>query len=188
MNGQSAFSLYRSESKRDYFVDKSMLLSELFPLVNQGNSHICLTRPRRFGKTVMANMIGAFFGKGSDAGCVFDTLNIAKEAGYSENLNQHNVIYIDFSVVDDECGSYQEYIRNIKGLLREDLQAAYPDIAFRRGGSVQEDLIRIFNQTGDKFLFVLDEWDAIFHMFFVTESDKNPISGVYNGNRLTAVR
>ena len=63
LNNKSKVSLYKSEMQRPYFVDKTLILSELFPLIESGNSHICITRPRRFGKTVMANMIGAFFEK-----------------------------------------------------------------------------------------------------------------------------
>ena len=63
LNSAAPGALYKSETENPYFVDKSQLLEELIPFVQQGNKHICITRPRRFGKTVMANMIGAFFGK-----------------------------------------------------------------------------------------------------------------------------
>ena len=66
LNNKSKVSLYKSEMQRPYFVDKTLILSELFPFIESGNSHICITRPRRFGKTVMANMIGAFFEKDED--------------------------------------------------------------------------------------------------------------------------
>ena len=63
------------------------------------NCHICITRPRRFGKTVMANMIGAFFGKGADSRDVFSGLRIAESKFFEKHLNQHDVIYIDCSRV-----------------------------------------------------------------------------------------
>ena len=64
LNSVSPYTLYKSEVCSPYFVDKSQMLRELIPLAEVGNRHVCVTRPRRFGKTVMANMIGAFFGKG----------------------------------------------------------------------------------------------------------------------------
>lgn len=172
LNTSDGYVLYKSQVESPYFVDKTKLLLELIPLARQGNQHICITRPRRFGKTVMANMVAAYFGKGVDAGGLFDSLEIAGAKGYGENLNQFNVIAIDFSIMDDGCESYQEYIGTIKLLLREDLRAAYPDIAFRENSPVSEDLKRIFDRTGDKFLFVLDEWDAVFYAPFITEADK----------------
>lgn len=172
LNGNAPYFLYKSEFCRPYFVDKSDILKDLIILANQGNSHICITRPRRFGKTVMANMIGAFFGKNTDANEIFDQLNIGKYSEYRQNLNQHNVIYIDFSVVDDECSNYKDYINAIKENLKIDIRQAYPDIEFRQNNSVREDLQQVFMEKGSRFIFVFDEWDAVFNMPFVTEADK----------------
>lgn len=172
LNSISPYFLYKSEAESPYFVDKSLLLKELFPLADTGNKHICITRPRRFGKTVMANMIGAFFGKGIAANGIFDNLKISGEKNYRKHLNQHNIIYIDFSVLDDECTSYKEYMDTIKETLKSDLYHAYPDISFRAKSSVREDFMRIFAERNEKFLFIFDEWDTVFHMPFVTESDK----------------
>lgn len=66
LNSKAPYTLYKSEIANPYFVDKSKLLSELFSYTEQGQKYLCITRPRRFGKTVMANMISAFFGKGKD--------------------------------------------------------------------------------------------------------------------------
>lgn len=172
LNSISPYYLYKSEADSPYFVDKSLMLKELFPFVEAGNRHICITRPRRFGKTVMANMVGAFFGRGIDSSPIFQKLKISEKKVYHKHLNQHNVVYIDFSVVDDECTSYKEYMDNIKETLREDLHDAYPEVSFREKSSVREDFMRIFSEKSERFLFVFDEWDAVFHMPFVTEDDK----------------
>lgn len=172
LNSADALSLYKSETIKPYFVDKSNMLEQLFPLVEEGSNYICITRPRRFGKTIMANMIGAFFSNAADSKDVFDKLKIASSTNYLRHLNQHDVIYIDFSEIDDECRNYTSYIRNIKELLREDLHNAYPEVTFRDNSSVSEDLKRIYAVTGKKFIFVLDEWDAIFHVAFIKDKDK----------------
>ncbi len=172
LNSSMACQMYQNETKRPYFVDKTMLLTELFPMIEQGTSYLCITRPRRFGKTVMANMIGAFLGKGCDSGELFKNLKIAGQDGYMQNLNHYNVLQIDFSVMNDECNNYKEYIGTIKELLREDLHRAYPDIPYRANGSVSEDLNRIYNEQKERFVFILDEWDAVFHMPFMTEENR----------------
>ena len=63
LNSITPYTLYKSECLSAYFVDKTLMLRELFPYVSAGNRHICITRPRRFGKTIMANMISSFFQK-----------------------------------------------------------------------------------------------------------------------------
>ena len=87
LNSTSPFYLYKSETKKTYFIDKSLLLEQLFPLVKTGNSHICITRPRRFGKTIMANMIGTFFGKGCSADTIFNGSKIAANTEYNAHIN-----------------------------------------------------------------------------------------------------
>ncbi len=171
LNSEKSYEIYRSEVLKPYFVDKTLILEELCPLAEQGNNHICITRPRRFGKTVMANMISAFFSRGTDSAGLFGRLAIAK-SDVVKHRNQHNVIHIDFSKYNDECVSYRDYIANIKELLREDLHNAYPGCGFREKGTVSEDLMRIYLKEKEHFLFVLDEWDAVFHMSFVTQEDK----------------
>lgn len=61
LNSSTSYTLYKNETKKPYLVDKTGMLEELFPYVSSGNRHICITRPRRFGKTVNANRIASFF-------------------------------------------------------------------------------------------------------------------------------
>ncbi|MCD7884100.1 MAG: AAA family ATPase, partial [Lachnospiraceae bacterium] len=103
LNSKRPFSLYKSETSMPYFIDKTLMLKELIPLVEQGNQSICITRPRRFGKTVVAAMIGAYFSRGTDSSSIFDSLKISNNTKYKEHLNQHDVIYINFSISDDQC-------------------------------------------------------------------------------------
>ena len=173
LNSSSPYSLYKSEYTRPYFVDKSKLLRELMPLAEQGNAHVCITRTRRFGKTVMANMIGAFFSKGADSSDIFDTLQIARDKDYRKYLNQYNVIYIDFSKMPGNCKSYEEYISRIEERLKRDLLKAYPEIEIYPEDSLWDILESIFDEyNGQKFIFIFDEWDCIFHKNFVTQGDR----------------
>ena len=172
LNSKGPCADYREMISDSYFVDKSMLIKELLPALGKKNRFFCITRPRRFGKSVMANMVGAFFGKSVDSSELFDFLAIAKHKNYKEHLNQHNVIYIDFSEVPRDCGTYLSYISRFQNGINEDLAEAYPDLDIDISGSTWDILSDVFRKTGDKFLFVIDEWDAAFHMSFVKEEDK----------------
>ena len=173
LNSAAPYSLYKSEMENPYFVDKSKLLEELFPLIAQGNKHLCITRPRRFGKTVMANMIGAFLGKGKDSRVLFDDLKIASSEMYLKYVNQYDVIYIDFSKMPNECSSYSFYISRIEKKLKKDLLRKFPDADVEPEDSLWDILDCIFNECNEqRFVFIMDEWDYIFHRDFVTEEDK----------------
>lgn len=172
LNSITPYTLYKSESLSPYFVDKTLMLRELFPYVSAGNRHICITRPRRFGKTIMANMISSFFQKASDSSDVFDSLTISQVDDYRRYKNQYNVIRIDFSKMPRNCDSYTQYIERIEALLIEDVKEAYPQVKINEADAVGDILESVFVQCGEKFIFVLDEWDFIFHRDFINEIDK----------------
>lgn len=172
LNSITPYTLYKSESLSPYFVDKTLMLSELFPYVSAGNRHICITRPRRFGKTIMANMISSFFQKASDSSDVFDSLAISQVDDYRRYKNQYNVIRIDFSKMPRNCDSYTQYIERIEALLIEDVKEAFPQVKINKADAVGDILESVFVQCGEKFIFVLDEWDFIFHRDFINEIDK----------------
>ncbi len=173
LNSRTAYALYQNEVGQDYFVDKSKMLKELFPLVKAGNKHICLTRPRRFGKTIMANMIASFFSKAYDAKELFDHLAIAQEQGYGRYRNQYNVVHISFNDVPRNCSTYAQYISRIEEHLLKDIQKEFPDVDLGASDAVWDAFMTLYMEHPDvQFLFVLDEWDFIFHQDFVTEADK----------------
>ena len=172
LNTLSPAMLYGEIAGSKYFVDKTEFISKVAERIGTSNKYLCLTRPRRFGKTVMANMLGAFFTKTGDSRRLFASLKVSKDKQIMQQMNQYNVIYIDFSRVGGDSSSYTGYIENIIAILKNDLHKAYPQIDYRPGGSVSEDLERITAATGERFIFIFDEWDAIFHTPFITEEDR----------------
>lgn len=172
LNCFTVYDRYRAVLNSPYFVDKTLLLEELIPLLCQEQRFVCITRPRRFGKTVMANMIGAFFQKGADSCDIFDNLLIAGKEDYKIHLNRHNVIFIDFSEMPENCSSYSQYISRILSGLKQDLSNAFPELDIDKEKSVWDILTAVFEKNGQKFIFIMDEWDAVFHMSFITEDNR----------------
>lgn len=172
LNTASPLTLYGEMVKSTYFVDKTVFISKISERIGTNNKYICITRPRRFGKTVMANMLGAFFTKNVNSLDIFSSLKISQNEQIMQRMNQYNVIYIDFSRVSVANASYHSYIENISSILKCDLHQAYGDVIYREGSSVSEDLERITAATGERFIFIFDEWDAIFHASFITEADR----------------
>ena len=172
LNCFTVYDRYRAVLNSPYFVDKTLLLEELIPLLCQEQRFVCSTRPRRFGKTVMANMIGAFFQKGADSCDIFDNLLIAGKEDYKNHLNRHNVIFIDFSEMPENCSSYSQYISRILSGLKQDLSNAFPELDIDKEKSVWDILTAVFEKNGQKFIFIMDEWDAVFHMSFITEDNR----------------
>lgn len=173
LNSESAYTLYKSETQKPYFVDKSQMIEELFPLIEEGANHICITRPRRFGKTVMANMISAFFSRAREASDIFDRLKISASRNYSKYRNQYNVIHISLNDISTQCTTYREYITRIEHRLVRDLKKAYPQAELAENEAAVDALMEIYTEDSEnRFIFVFDEWDFLFHQPFVTEQEK----------------
>jgi hypothetical protein len=114
-----------------------------------------------------------FFRKKQDSDSIFKSLKISQDDLYNKYRNQYNVIPIDFSKIPRNCDSYTDYIDRIETNLIRDLRKEYPQIEIYEDGSAADVLETIFEECDQqRFVFVLDEWDFIFHKDFVTEENK----------------
>lgn len=173
LNSRTPADEYRSIAETRFFVDKSAMIDEMIETaMEDGQKYFAITRPRRFGKSIMADMIAAFFGRAVDGKELFDRLAIAFSARYREHLNRHEVIYIDFSRLPENCLSYDAYIKRISDGIKTDLLQEYPALGLNPDSSVWDNLQAIYEKEKIGFVFVMDEWDAIFLKDFVTESDR----------------
>ena len=144
--------------REEYFVDKSDIISLLNKKLFSKSKYVCITRPRRFGKSSVADMIGAYYSKAVDSKDIFDKLNICKISSYEENINKYNVINISFNNLSDRGNTYYDYIERIKINLKNDIVEKFPDADVEKYLSLSD----LLGSLNDKFIFVLDEWDYIF--------------------------
>lgn len=173
LNSMVPFETWKQIAGTRFFVDKTHLLEDILNAAEtDGQKFLCITRPRRFGKSVMANMVGAFLGKASDSKDIFHNLAVSEIESCKKHLNQHNVLFIDFSRIPRGCNSYGEYINRIQDGINQDLEEAYPEIRIDVSGSVWDNLLAVFENTKEAFVFVIDEWDAVFHMPFISKGQQ----------------
>ena len=152
LNNKEPYDKYRTVKNGPYFVDKSEILEELIPALQQEQRFFCITRPRRFGKTIMANMIAAFF-ENTEEESLFDDLYISRYKHYKEQVGRHDVIYIDFSEMPRGCRNYQEYILRIQDGLIRDIEEAYPELEIKSDAAVW-DIYRMFLTRQEISLFL----------------------------------
>lgn len=165
--GNNEFQLMANDK---YFVDKTFLINEINKLIGIKDRFVCITRPRRFGKTINAMMLACYYSKGADFKQLFDNMKISKSPSYLEHLNTHNVIYITFNANASNAETYKEYIDFYKDRLIRDIKEIYPDIMI----DDPIDLIfkNIFEITKQGFVFIIDEWDYIFNNNLFSEDDR----------------
>lgn len=173
LNNTSSYEAYRKVKNSPYFVDKTHILTKIIPRIETSENCLCITRPRRFGKSVIANMMAAFFSKGCNAEELFNGSQISLCDNYKSQMNQYNVISLSLNRIPNNCTSYRQYIERIESRLKRDLIHSFPAADICEQDALWDILTDIYAQENSaKFIFILDEWDYIFHRDFVTEEDK----------------
>ena len=144
----------------DFYVDKSMLIKVLNGKLNKIDRFICVSRPRRFGKTMAANMIAAYYSKGCDSHGIFSSLKISKDPSFEENINKYTVIQLDMNDVVTNKGpfSVSDYINKV---VVAELRNEYPIVDLEDGITLSDSIKKINLLTRDKFVFIIDEYDVI---------------------------
>lgn len=146
------------------YVDKSELIRVVNSTLFTENCFSCVSRCRRFGKSMAAKMLAAYYDRSCDSRSLFADLKIAGDQSFEKHLNKYPVIYVDMS---DFVTRYRDdsIVGHIEEELKEDVQDAYPEVEFRAKDDLMGDLFRIAAATGQRFIFIIDEWDAICREF-----------------------
>ncbi|MBQ3671884.1 MAG: AAA family ATPase [Treponema sp.] len=99
-------------TNQEIYVDKTMMLAELNKIMRRGNKYVCISRPRRFGKTVAGNMISSYYYKGCDSRSLFSRLKISEAESFETDLNAFNMIKIDLNseYTMEDAAELNEYV------------------------------------------------------------------------------
>ncbi len=144
------------------YVDKSPLIEILNKSIKTKNKYFCLSRPRRFGKSVTAQMICSYYAKGQDCSPLFDDRKIASFDDYKKHLNQYDVIFINMTDEFNDSGcDVNKMISSITKSVVDELKEAYPQIDFKSPDILHKTLKEVFSQSKVPFVIVIDEWDCI---------------------------
>ena len=143
------------------FVDKSLILQKLCKLMNTKQKFICVSRPRRFGKSMIGDLIKAYFSKGCDSKEIFSNLKIAKDPCFGENLNKFNVISIDLGAIFSSSQSKNDILTNLRKWLLKDFRKEFPDIEFSESDPVSKMILDTYEKTKSQFVIIIDEYDVL---------------------------
>ena len=153
---------YSKLIKSKVFVDKTDILEILNETIDTENCYFCLSRPRRFGKSVTAQMICSYYERGEDSSSQFDSLKIAKSESYRKHLNQYDVIFINMTdEFNDAEHDVEKMIASVTASVVDELQEQYPKINFKSPDKLHKTLSEVFCETKVPFVIVIDEWDCI---------------------------
>ena len=151
------------------YVDKTMLIDVANKMLGDPTyKFICVSRPRRFGKSMAGDMLAAYYSKGADSKELFSKLKIARKESFERHLNKYNVIKIDLnamfsewesiSVKSEKAKCVMNYVTN---LICNDFMTEFPQINFPPDQTVSGFIQQVYKETGEKFVFIIDEYDVL---------------------------
>ena len=147
------------------YVDKTSLIPLINATLNSERRYSCVTRCRRFGKSMAAKMLCAYYDKSCDSRELFVGLKAEQDKTFETYLNKYSVLYLDVTSFTARPELRVNIVRNIQNEMCSELKKSFPDIDYSETTDLMGVLSAIHNATGEKFFFIIDEWDAICREF-----------------------
>ena len=146
---------------REIYIDKTMMLSVLNNFMATDNKYICVSRPRRFGKTFANNMLAAYYSKGCDSRELFSKLKFYNDESFEKNLNKFNVIKLDINSEYRNATDKDYLITDITEIVRSEFIQQFPDITFSERDSIARCITKVYAARAEKFVILMDEYDVL---------------------------
>lgn len=147
------------------YVDKSELIAYTNAVLDTEQQYVCVSRPRRFGKSMAAKMLSAYYCRTCDSAPLFSNLKIATHESYKQHLNQYDVISVDMNDFLTGSGSVEMFLAAFQKAILNDLQEVYAETIDFSSGNLVEVLKQIYVKTGTMFIFIIDEWDCVLRSY-----------------------
>ena len=154
---------FMQNRNKKIYVDKSQIIYELNDLIDSDDNFVCLSRPRRFGKSMAGNMISAYYSKGCDTREVFSQMKLGQEPCFDKYLNRFNVIKLDLNELYQKSKTEDlgmDLISFMQKAVTDEFKEQYSDIEFE-SNSISSCILQVYKQLGEKFVIIIDEYDVL---------------------------
>ena len=160
---------FRNFVKTGNYVDKTLLIKEMNALLDDpGRDFVCVSRPRRFGKSLAENMLVAYYSKGADSRELFAPFKISKKKDFETHLNKYNVIKIDLYALYSEWKSLvisdaqkDAFITYVIKLVCKEFKEQFPDVDFPPETSLSNYILQVYAHKNETFIIIIDEYDVM---------------------------
>ena len=143
------------------YVDKTSLIRYINATLNSESRYSCVTRCRRFGKSMAAKMLCAYYDKSCDSRELFRGLKAEKDDSFGTYLNKYYVISIDMTDFTTKYRGEKDIVNLIQHEVMDEVLDVFPDVKVKERDDLMNILYRISETTGERFFMIIDEWDAI---------------------------
>ena len=157
--------MFRESINSEIYVDKTGMIAKTNAVIDTMQKYICVSRPRRFGKTMAADMLSAYYGMGEDTGELFAGFDIAKTPDWKRHLNQYSIIKVNMQDFLSGSMTVTQMLNRLSRYLICDLTEYFEDVHFRDIENLVQVMRDIYARTKHSFIILIDEWDCLFREY-----------------------
>ena len=156
---------FRESLNSEIYVDKTGLIDKTNAVLDTRQKFLCVSRPRRFGKSMAADMLAAYYERGEDSSELFDSLKISQSASYQPHRNQYDVLKVNMQEFLSMTHSMDEMLVMLQKYLIFDLRDHFEDVRFCDENNLIQVMKDIYSKTRCSFVILIDEWDCLFREY-----------------------
>ena len=149
----------------DTYVDKTGIIGYLNRWPNKSERYVCVSRARRFGKTVAARTIQAYYDNSCDSHDLFAPYEIARDPSYEMHINKYDVIGLDVQSFFQFSQDQETFVERLAMAVQDEVCEKWSSIDGLGKMTLADAITTVHIKTGAKFVFVIDEWDAVFRYY-----------------------
>lgn len=149
----------------EIYVDKTGLIRYCNRVMNSLQKYICMSRPRRFGKSVTADMLAAYYSRGCDSRELFAGYEISKDENCEKYLNKYNVLFLNMQEFLSRTNSMEEMLDLLKSRLIRELVKEYPEVDYFDKHDLIGCMQDLYSEVKIPYILIIDEWDCIFREY-----------------------
>lgn len=153
----------------DIYVDKTELLKYTNSILRTTQKYICISRPRRFGKSITANMLAAYYECEQDSKELFSKFKISASENFEKHLNQYDTIFLNMQEFLSQTKNIGEMIELVKKSVIWDLLDKYPDFRYFDNTNLMRTMQDVYSKTKRQFVVIIDEWDCVFREYKINK-------------------
>lgn len=153
---------FKEAASSEVYVDKTNLIQYTNSVVRTLQKYACVSRPRRFGKSMAANMLAAYYSRGCDSCELFQPFHISGDKNFRKYLNQYNVVFLNMQEFLSNAQNMDEMLQLIRKNVLWDVLDEYPDYRYFDNINLVRTLQDVYVKSGIPFIFIIDEWDCTF--------------------------
>ena len=156
---------FQKSVNSEIYIDKTGLIEYTNRVINTLQGYVCISRPRRFGKSMAANMLTAYYSRGCDSRELFNEFEISKSMDFEKYRNKYNTISLNMQEFLSRSNNIDELIDRVKKLVLRDIKKEYQEVDYFDDTDLIESIQDVYEEKKCPFIVIIDEWDCIFREF-----------------------